>query len=171
VLFGGGAAVGAEAQPLRAAHDGPELVEHGLEGLIPQRRDRDAMQVVVGVEGVIDVAGGHGLGESSIRGPHALHVVVVESTRHLAYSEFMHRGDDIARVPHRACVEGADRRRSAGKRHDEAARAQAQQGLAHRGAADPEPEGELAVLELLAGQEGAVDDGVPQAQVDVITEQ
>ena len=33
--------VRAEAQPLRAAHQGVELVEHGLEGAIAQRGDRD----------------------------------------------------------------------------------------------------------------------------------
>ena len=46
-----------------------------------------------------------------------------------------------------------------------------QQRLAHRRAAHSEPVGELAVLQLLPGREGAVDDGVAQASVDVVAEQ
>ncbi len=48
---------------------------------------------------------------------------------------------------------------------------EAQQGLAHRSAAHSEPVCELAVLELLPGQEGAIDDGVAKAPVDIVAEE
>ena len=45
------------------------------------------------------------------------------------------------------------------------------EGLAHRGAAHPEPRGEVTVAQLLARGQGAVDDGVAQPRVHVVAEE
>ena len=129
------------------------------------------MELVVGVEGGVDVAGVEGLGEPAGRSAHRVEVGGGEVGHRLPDRELVHGGDDVPRVARRPLVERADHRRPARPRDDEPALGEPEQRLAHGGAAHAEPGRELAVPELLAGGEGAVGDRVAQAAVDVVPQQ
>ena len=73
----------------------------------------------------------------------------------------MHRGDHGLGVPHGPGLDAGDGGRATRPGDDEPGLLQAEQRLADRGAAHPEPGGELLVTQLLARAEGAVDDRVP----------
>jgi hypothetical protein len=55
VQLDGRVPVPAEAQPLGAAYEGIELLEHGLESMVAQRGDRDPVDLLVGVQCRADV--------------------------------------------------------------------------------------------------------------------
>ena len=55
VLINGGSTVDAEPRPLRAAHEGIELLEHRCHCLISKRGDRNPVELLVGIEGCADI--------------------------------------------------------------------------------------------------------------------
>lgn len=57
VLLGGRLAIQVESQSLGSTHERAELLQHRFDGVVPERRDRDAMQLLVGVEGGSDITG------------------------------------------------------------------------------------------------------------------
>ena len=138
---------------------------------LPASRDRDVVQLVVGLQRGVDVAGSQGRGESLVGGTHRTQVGTGQPAHRLEHGQPVHRGDDRHRVRRRARVDAGDHGRATRHSGDQPGLLQAQQRLADGGAAHAEPGGQLEVAQLLAGLEGAVDDRVAQPLVDVVAEQ
>ena len=83
----------------------------------------------------------------------------------------MHGGDHVTGVTHGGRFHFGHDGRSSRPRDDQSARREALQGFANGGAAHAQPFGQLAVAQALARGERAVDDRVPQTQIDVVAQQ
>src|SRR5690606_7024997 len=88
-----------------------------------------------------------------------------------AHGERVHRGDDVAGLPHAVEVERADDRGASRPGDDEPAAGELQERLPYGRPAAAEPLGELPVAQLLAGGEGAVDDRLAERAEHVVAEQ
>ena len=129
------------------------------------------MELVVGAERGVDVAGVEGDGEPASRVAHRLEVRGGEEVDRLPDGQLVHGGDDIAGLSRRPHVERADDRRPAGTGDDEPALGEPEERLAHGGATHAEPRRELTVPQLLAGRERAVDDRVAETPIHVVPQQ
>ena len=83
----------------------------------------------------------------------------------------VHGGDHVTCVAHRAQVEGGHDGRATRAGLHQAHLPEAQQGLADRRTAHPEPVGELEVAQLLARRERSVDDGLAEPGEDLVAQQ
>ncbi len=171
VAFDRTARVATETLVLRSPHHRVEVVDDRSESVVAESSDGYRVQFLVGRMRCVDVALLYGQCKTTVGVAHQIEVLLGQSTGYLVGGERVHRADDIARLAGGPGVDRGDGRRAAGDRHDEPARRKSQEGLADGRAAHSEPLGELGILQLLAGGEGAVDDGVTEAPVDVVAEE
>ena len=160
-----------EPQPLGPAQHRRELVEHRDQRRVAADGHGHAVEVVVGAKRGVHVTGIDGSDEPVIRIAHGVEVRRGEVGDRFAHREFVHGGDHVARIQDGTPLEGAHDRRATRLGDDQAAVRQSEQRLAHGGAAHAQPFGEFPVLELLTWSERAVDDGVADADEDVIAQE
>ena len=126
---------------------------------------------VVGDQGGVDVARRDGRPEALVGRTHPGEVGRGQERHGGGHRELVHRRDDGLGVAGGAGVERADRGGAARGRDHQARLRQPQQRLAHGRAGDAEPLREVAVAELLARRERAVDDRVAQPHVHVVAQE
>jgi hypothetical protein len=122
------------------------------------------VEAIVGGEGAVDIVGAKRGGEVLVRLAHRGELRLLDSRRAEPGRQGMQRGDDRECVPGIAGVELRDARVPVRRRLDESVLLEPSQRLADGCAAETEPLRDLRVLELLAGLERSVEDGVSQAE-------
>jgi hypothetical protein len=160
-----------EPQSLQAPQHRRELFKDGADGPVRAGGHRDAMEVVIGGERCLDVVTAQSLGEACVGFAHGVELGRGQAGHRLADSEFVHGRRDRPGGPHRADIQGADDRVAAGFRLHQAGPLQTGQRLPNRRTADAQPLHQVTVVEALTRSERAVDDGVPNRAVGVLTKE
>lgn len=160
-----------EAQPLQASQHGRELVEDGGDGRVGAGGHGDTVERVVGLQRPVRVVAPQGVGEARVRLAHRVELDRAQLRDRLAHGEFVHGGGDRLRGPDGADVERAHEGVATGLRLHEPRLLQPRQRLTHRRTTDPEPLGQVTVVETLTGRERAVDDGVTDGPVGALAEE
>jgi hypothetical protein len=129
------------------------------------------MNLVVGLECSVLVAGGQRIGEAAVGLAHRGDVVGPQLRHGDANRKLVHGGDHFLCIVHSARLDLGDHGASPRDGDHEPDLAEPQQGLADRCPAHPQPRGELAVVELLAGAQASVDDLQTQLCVDRVAQE
>ena len=154
-----------EPHPFEPPHERGELLQH-RHTRVARGEHRDGVEGVVGGQRGVDVAAAIAARKRSLAARIPARSAAVRSGTAVATASSCIAATTLLGVAGGAGVERADRGGAARGRDHQARLRQPQQRLAHGRAGDAEPLREVAVAELLARRERAVDDRVAQPHVE-----